>query len=251
MKPSLFLLAGTIAAVSLVVACSDDDTDAGVPAALDSNVDSGTTPPTTPEDAAAPEDEDGGNTPADAGSTECMQTVAAATTATFVELCKPAAGNVKHVRLEGVQAPTGHKYASVLFNYADTPIEDSVTGPVSAEQGRVVLYGGNGMRPPPLLQASFAAKDETVNPNATFINTAGTVCFDVTDGSADVAPVVTFWATGQKGADCTVRSTLTAASAVGTSTTLAKGVFPKAGKMWFGANSSPAVNVVVSSVSAL
>ena len=254
MKHSLFLLAAGVAAMSLAaVACSDDDTDPGTPSALDSTVDSGATPPTTQEDAAAPEDRDGGNTPADAGSTECTQTIATTTATTFTELCTPdAGGSVKHVRIEGIQIAPTHKFAAVMFNYPTAPTEAQASGrTLDADRGRVLLYSG-GPPPPAMVTATVASTSATLGPDASYVTSVNTICFDVTDGAAGTAPVVTYWVTGQKGANCTDRATLSTASAFATSTGLPQSPFPKAEKHWFGQSpSQPAVTITVSSVAAL
>lgn len=261
---SIVFATGAVALSLIVVACSDDDTDAGDPSALatddaGSTVDSGGSTTIDAGDTSTVED---AGTDADAGPTEvetaaqrCETTITNPTeTAGFVELCKPAEGTVQHVTIVGAQAAATHKYVEIVFG-ADTAPASS-TGALTTGQARVLLYGGGPAGPstvPATTQIDFEAASEEFGSNASsYVNQTFTVCFDVTDGAAAVAPKLTLWVDGQKGASCADRSTQTAATAFGTTATWAAGTIAKDKKVWFGSSAAiPGPVVTLSSVPSL
>ncbi|MBL0940245.1 MAG: hypothetical protein IBJ03_15225 [Gemmatimonadaceae bacterium] len=147
--------------------------------------------------------------------TECSTNITAATDGSFVELCQ-LSSPVRHVRIENAKAGPTHASAQVVFGFSAPPTVTS--GAIADGQFRVLLYGGGTPAPTPQLQASFGAVDATFDDNATYINSGATVCFDLHDGSATSAPAFVMWVSGQRGADCANRSTLTAATAMGART---------------------------------
>jgi hypothetical protein len=144
--------------------------------------------------------------------TECTTDITAANGDGFVELCAVSAP-VRHIRIEGARAAATHASAQLLLGFAATPTTTS--GAVGAQQFRVLLYGGGTPAPSPVLQATWGSVDASVDEAATYINSGATVCFDIHDGSATTAPQFVIWVSGQRGANCSVRSTLTAATAMG------------------------------------
>jgi hypothetical protein len=178
--------------------------------------------------------------------TQCTTTVTAAQGDSFVELCA-LSGPVRHVRIENLRAPATHASAQVVFGFDAPPA--SATATLAADQFRVLLYGGGTPAPAALIQASFGTADETLDGGAAFLNAATTVCFDLHDGGADTAPAFVLWVSGQKGADCANRSTLTAATAFGARAYWggAKGAVDKAAKVYFrqaaSGGTAPAVTV--------
>lgn len=233
-----------------VVACSDDDdTSNGTPGDLN-EADSGTstTPPKGTTDSGKPGTNEPDATSDDAGNdagddddgavldpTSCVVQPTAIQGDTFVELCKPTqGGTVKHVTIAGLTTPATHASAQVVFGFDAAPA--SAQAALEADQFRVLFYGGGAPAPPAVIQASFGAVDEALEGDATFLNTgSSTICFDVHDGSADVAPYFALWATGQKGADCADPSTLTVASArsIRVNWKGAKGAIDKAAKAFY------------------
>ena len=215
---------GVLAACALV-ACSEGDpvggdSDSGVPDA-DSGTprtDGGKTDASDPD----PGDEDSGTKdagPTDSGDggpldpTACVTNPTAAQGDSFVELCKPSqGGTAKHDTIAGLQIPASHASAQVVFGFDTAPT--SAQGPIEADQMRVLFYGGGVPAPPAMIQATFGSVGQVLEGDATFLNNAlSTVCFDVHDGGADIAPYFALWVTGKKGADCADRSSLTVASA--------------------------------------
>jgi hypothetical protein len=163
---------------------------------------------------------------------ECTTSVTAAQADAFVELCA-VSGPVRHVRIENLRAPATHASAQVVFGFDAPPA--SATAALAADQFRVLLYGGGTPAPAALVQASFGSADESLDGSAAFLNAGATVCFDLHDGGADSAPAFVMWVTGQKGADCANRGTLTASSAFGARAYWggAKGAVDKAAKVYF------------------
>lgn len=143
---------------------------------------------------------------------ECSTSTTTANEGTWVQLCK-ISGPVKHVRIENAKAAKTHASAQILIRAAAAPASSTPT--IAADQFNVLLYGGGTPAPTAQLQASFGAVNATIDGNATYINNGATVCFDIHDGSATTAPQFVIWVSGQKGADCAVRTTLTLASAAG------------------------------------
>lgn len=164
--------------------------------------------------------------------TECTTNVTAAQGDTFVELCA-VSGPVRHVRIQNVRTPATHASAQVVFGFDTPPASAQAT--LAADQFRVLLYGGGTPAPAPLVQASFGGADEVLDGSAAFLNAGATVCFDLHDGGADTAPAFVLWVSGQKGADCANRATLTAATAFGARASWggARGAVDKAAKVYF------------------
>jgi len=255
---SVLFAAGAVAFSLVVVACGDDDIDPGDPSALgtadagatvdaggSTTIDAGDT--STVEDAGT--DADAATTEVETAAQRCTTTVANPTTAGFIELCTPEEGTIQHVTLVGVQATTGHAYAAIELGFDTAPT--NAQAPLSTGQARVLLYGG-GPPPPALVQADFGTTSETVSTTSPFVNTVSTICFDLSDGAADAPPKLTLWVDGQNGASCADRSTLTAASASGSTKTWPNGSVVKDKKIWFGSSAGlPGPVITVSSVPAL
>lgn len=163
---------------------------------------------------------------------ECTTTTTAANDGAWVQLCK-VSGPVRHIRIENAKAGRTHASAQVVIGSAAAPTATS--GVLNADQFRVLLYGGGTPAPTPQLQATFGTADATLDENATYINSGATVCFDIHDGSASAAPQFVIWVSGQKGADCASRTTLTLATAVGVRSgwTGATGAVSKSLNSWF------------------
>jgi hypothetical protein len=142
------------------------------------------------------------------GPAEC--TTAITESATFVQLCS-LSQPVRHVRIENLTAARTHASAQILFGFDAAPTATS--GALAEGQFRVLFYGGGMPAPTPAVQATYESVDATLESNAAFINAGATVCFDLHDGNAASAPAVVLWVSGQQGADCNDRSTLTTTSA--------------------------------------
>ncbi len=145
-------------------------------------------------------------------ASECSTSITAANDGAFVELCE-ISSTVRHVRIENARATATHGSAQILFGFSAPPTATS--GALGADQFRVLLYGGGTPAPSPVLQATFGAADASIDENASYINAGATICFDLHDGSATTAPQFVVWVSGQRGANCNERSTLTAATAMG------------------------------------
>lgn len=142
---------------------------------------------------------------------ECTFETAGATTG-FVELCA-VNDAVRHVRIEGLQAPAVHASTQFVFGFDEAPTSNNIAT-LADDQLRVMFYGGGaGAAPPPQVLATFGAESTTWTEGAAFMANVSTVCFDVHDGSAETPPYFVLWVDGQKGADCDDAETLTLASA--------------------------------------
>lgn len=145
-------------------------------------------------------------------SSECSTNITAANDGAWVELCQLDVP-VRHVKIENARALATHASAQIIFGASTAPTTTS--GSIATGQFRVLLYGGGPPGVSPILQASFGAIDASLDENASYINSGATVCFDLSDGSATTAPQFVLWVSGQRGADCNNRSSLTLASATG------------------------------------
>lgn len=150
-----------------------------------------------------------------AAGTFCETAVNQAT-ADFQPLCVPAAGSGRHFRVEGARnlGNNGYFYLALGFPAAPTGSPATTTG-----DGRFILTGGksqscgNGWT----YFRYSGVQDPT---NATLCASpvfggydlaAAEVCVDV---SADVPARTTFWVTGQNGANCKDKDSLTLATAL-------------------------------------
>jgi len=254
---SVLFAAGAAVLSLVVVACGDDDIDPGDPSALATNdagslVDSGNGTTIDASDTSTVEDagtDANDGAVAETAAQRCTTTATNPTTATAIELCAPAEGTVQHFTLVGVQATAGHAYAAIELGFDTAPTNPQAA--LVAGQVRVLLYGG-GPPPPALVQADFGTTSETVSTTAPFVNTLSTICFDISDGSADAPPKLTLWVDGQNDASCADRSTLTAESASGSTKTWPNGAVIKNKKVYFSAAAGlPGPVITVSSVPAL
>ncbi len=147
--------------------------------------------------------------------TFCSGTFNASTT-DYQPLCVPTEGRGRHFRIEGVQVFGDNAFFYLALGFPASPTGNPTT---AVGDGRFIFTGGksvscpfgwsyfrySGITDPPAasLCAAEIFGDYTLGPQE--------VCLDVSDHTA---PNVTFWATGENGADCKDRSTLTAATAL-------------------------------------
>ncbi len=144
--------------------------------------------------------------------TICTTSITSANADTFVELCS-LTNPVRHVRIDNLSAPATHAFSQIVFGFRTPP--EATQGPLGAGQYRVLFYGGGVPAPPALVDLTYGSASETLAGPAAFINAGATVCFDLHDGSATAAPAFVLWVSGERGANCADRSTLTAATAFG------------------------------------
>ncbi|MCW5890791.1 MAG: hypothetical protein KIT14_09585 [bacterium] len=150
-----------------------------------------------------------------AAGTFC-QTAVNPATADFQPLCVPTAGTGRHFRIEGMQNLGNNGYVYLALGFPAAPTGNPAT---SAGDGRFILTGGksvscangwtyfrySGVQDPP--SASLCA-----NPVFGGYNLAAAeVCVDV---SAGVPARTTFWVTGENGANCRDKDSLTLATAL-------------------------------------
>ncbi|MGV3710849.1 MAG: hypothetical protein ACO1Q7_18650 [Gemmatimonas sp.] len=177
---------------------------------------------------------------------ECSTSTTVAQEGTWVQLCK-ISGPVRHVRIENVKA--GRTHASAQFVLGTTAAPTVTTGALGLDQFRVVMYGGGTPAPTAQLEATFGVANATINSNASFLNDGATVCFDLHDGTATTGPQFVIWVSGQKGANCLDRATLTLSTASGIRTEWSGsvGALNKTLSGWFrpatGAGTTPKVTV--------
>lgn len=171
-----------------------------------------------------------GATPAVTLSTEPALDAAAITAATsctttwatntdWQQLCTPSAGAAHHVRLEGVQSSANNSYFYAILGQDADP-----TGNPAGSAGKLILTGGRAHDGSSWTWFRFGTGSTTQFNYATDASAAlytqgpSTICFDTGTNDDGNARVV-FWATGAKGADCAVPSTLTLDHALYDSTT--------------------------------
>jgi hypothetical protein len=145
------------------------------------------------------------------------EAIAAATTCTttwannteWQQLCAPAAGAVRHVRVEGAQSTANSSYFYTILGQDANP-----TGSPSGSEGKLIVTGGRNHAGASWTWYRFGTGTTTQFSYATdagaALYTAGpsTICYDIGANDDGTARFV-FWATGANGADCADRSTLT------------------------------------------
>ncbi len=144
--------------------------------------------------------------------------IAAATTCTtawtantdWQQLCAPAAGGAaRHVRIEGVQSAANNSYFYAVFGQDAGP-----TGNPAQSAGKLIITGGRSSSGASWTWFRFNTGTTTQfnyatdAPAALYTEAPATICFD-TGANANGTARLVFWATGAKGADCAVRSSLT------------------------------------------
>lgn len=230
------LLVGAAVVGLPAIGCDAADPAATTPG--DASASSPDTSATSTPDASATT-ENSGSADADSGTeaeTTCTTTIAAGQGGSFVELCTLAEGSVQHVAIRGVLTPATHAVAQFLFGF-DTPPDTSTTANANATYGadqlRVLLYGGGTPFPPGIIQPTYGTKVKPFPDDASFLRSLTTLCFDVGDGAS--GPRLALWVEGQKGANCSDKTTLTKDSAFGTRTDWdgAVGAIAKGKKVYF------------------
>jgi len=141
-----------------------------------------------------------------AAATAC--TTAWATNTDWQQLCKPATGEARHVRLEGVQATANNSYFYTVLGQDANP-----TGNPALSAGKLIVTGGRSnsgsswswfrFNTGTTTQFSYAAGG-----NALYTAGPSTICFDTGANDNGTARLV-FWATGANGANCAEPATLT------------------------------------------
>jgi hypothetical protein len=183
----------------LAAGCGDDD-------AAD-NPDASPTPdaPTTTPDAPTTTPDAASTVPdATPGAVSCVSNITASNS--YIELCAPG-GTVEHVRIAGIVAPRTHASAQIFFGFDAPPA--GTQDPLTADQFKVLFYGGGVPAPGPAVQPTFGAVVEDAQGDLAFVNTPSTICFDLHDSTETTAPVFVLWVDGVKGADCETATTLT------------------------------------------
>lgn len=158
---------------------------------------------------------------------------------------------VRHVRIEGFKASTPHSFTTVIFGKESAPT--SSMGTLSENEFRVLLYGGAVPYQSPIAQATFESQTIDLNVDEDTIVDGGTVCFDIHDGSATSGPAFALWVSGQKGADCLDKSTLTVNSANTVRATWGAqtGAIEKSQPVWFRQSDSTETATVTLSTEAV
>jgi len=142
-----------------------------------------------------------------------------ATNSDWQQLCDPAAGIVRHVRLESVESTANNSYF-----YAILGQEASPAGNPAQSAGKLIVTGGRSNSGASWTWFRFDDGSTTQfnyatdTPQALYTEVAATICFDIGANDDGTARFV-FWATGANGADCADRSTLTLAASLYESTT--------------------------------
>lgn len=178
--------------------------------------------------------------------TDCATTLSAATGAQ--ELCEPAAGTGVHYRIQGVQMTGAHVAFCLTKGWSDATC---LASPSSAGQFKYTLYTG-GPPPPAMSYANYGnATNASTTPVPDFKTALADICFDITQTSPTR---VTFWSTGQGGADCGDKSTLTAGNSILNKSDWTDTSAPAVGASYAAfsnATGSTAPTITVSTVSAL
>ncbi len=146
-----------------------------------------------------------------AASTECVTTWQS--NSDWQQLCTPAVGTPKHVRLENVQASANNSYFYAVFGQDASP-----TGNPAAGEGKMIFTGGRSNSGASWTWLRFGTGSTTqfnfTNASgALYTESASTVCFDLASGASGNAALV-FWASGANSANCDDRSTLTSSRAL-------------------------------------
>ncbi len=141
-----------------------------------------------------------------AAATTCS--AAWATNTDWQQLCTPAVGTVRHVRLEGVQASANNSYFYTVLGQDANP-----TGNPAQSAGKLILTGGRSNSGSSWTWFRFNTGSTTqysytAGGNALFTAGPSTICFD-TGANDDGTARLVYWATGANGANCAERATLT------------------------------------------
>lgn len=158
----------------------------------------------------------------------CTQTWAANTD--WQALCTPGLGQIGHVRLQDVQTTGNNAYWYVVAGEsAANPTGAPATGP-----GKLIVTGGQANSGASWTWFRFDDEQSALlelpspgAPDALYTSGATDVCFDLAPDPTDDALQLLFWATGQDGADCGDRTTLTVGNALYDSST-----DPNAATLW-------------------
>jgi hypothetical protein len=127
------------------------------------------------------------------------------------QMCAPAAGIARHVRLESVQASANNSYFYAVIGQDPGP-----TGNPAQSAGKLIVTGGRSNSGSSWTWFRFDNGTTTqfsyanAGGQALYTQTPATICFDVGTNDQGNARVV-FWATGANQADCADRKTLTLA----------------------------------------
>ena len=134
-------------------------------------------------------------------------------------VCTPSAGSAKHFVVEGLEA-SGHVFYFSVGNLATDTAATVTASSLSATANiaRLYLYPSFATPAPiyavqysPNNAASGTRYNITGLSNTVTKTAASTICFDVNDAAPSR---ITLWATGLNGADCSVKTSLTAANSV-------------------------------------
>ncbi len=141
-----------------------------------------------------------------AAATSCS--AAWATNTDWQQLCTPAAGTVRHVRLEGVEATANNSYFYTVLGQDANP-----TGNPALSAGKLIVTGGRSNSGSSwswfrFNTGSTTQYSYTAGGNALYTAGPSTICFDTGANSNGTARLV-FWATGANGANCADVATLT------------------------------------------
>ncbi|MBX3209461.1 MAG: hypothetical protein KF764_30790 [Labilithrix sp.] len=139
------------------------------------------------------------------------------------KLCTPAAGDVRHVRIDDASATANSRYFYAVLGQDAAP-----TGNPAVGAGKLIVTGGRAQggaswtyfRFGEVAGQSATGQYTYATDTAAPLYTAGpsTVCFDLGTTTTGNTRLV-FWATGANGADCSDHATLTTTNALYDSTT--------------------------------
>lgn len=130
------------------------------------------------------------------------------------QLCAPAVGSVRHVRIDAAGATADNSYFYAVFGQDASPIGNPVP-----DNGKLIVTGGRSHLGSSWTWFRFGAGSTTqfsyVTDTDAAIYTDGptAICFDLGSNSDGAAHFI-FWATGAGGADCADIATLTADNAL-------------------------------------
>jgi len=137
------------------------------------------------------------------------------TSGSYAAFCTPTAGTGKFIRITGVKALGDNGYLYLFFGYTVTPTS---TTPSSTGQYQFVIGKSvSNTNPYAWFRNSEYGNYQAgqtlsgANPSVS-LSSEKEICINLS--GTEVAPKVNFWVTGVNNADCQIKTTLTASSAI-------------------------------------
>ncbi len=179
-----------------------------------------------------------------ASATTCSTTWAANTD--WQQLCAPAVGDVRHIRIDAVESSSNNSYFYAVLGQDPSP-----TGNPAPDEGKLIITGGRSNSGSSWTWFRFGAASTgqfsytTDEGYSIYTDGPTSICLDL-GSNADGTARLVFWATDAEGADCADPATLTLDNALYDSTTDST-----SGEIWNGGLAADKLNFIKTNNSAV